>query len=83
MRFARVPSWIAIQSMRPKTAAASPVITPAAIMWYDEAAHPGRSRTSQTMSKTTAIASRPSGKTISIWWIGWPSSFAFASMRPP
>src|SRR4051794_39845892 len=33
------------------------------------------------MSKTTAVASRPSGKTISIGWIGWPASFTRVSME--
>jgi len=33
-----------------------------------------------TTSNTTAIASRPSGRTISIGWIGWPRSFTRLSI---
>src|SRR5947207_15228748 len=33
-------------------------------------------------SKNSDIPSTPSGKTMRIWWIGWPKSFARASIAP-
>ena len=63
---ARVPLGMASQSIRPNTAATKPPTTPAKIIQYAAVPRPGRLVTKHAMSKKNDVASRPSGKTISI-----------------
>src|SRR5438270_12746368 len=81
--FALVPDGIANQSMRPNTAASRPPIIPAAIIQKEIPNQDESPFDKPTMSKATAVASRPSGNTINIGWIGCPSNFALLSINPP
>jgi hypothetical protein len=56
------------------------MMTPAAIISCAAPANAGWRVMAAMISKMTAKPSRPSGKTMSIGWIGWPNSFALLSM---
>jgi len=59
--FALVPDGMAHQSIRPRTAASSPPMIPAAIIQNEVPNQELSPLAKPTMSKTTAVASRPSG----------------------
>src|SRR6185369_1788960 len=80
IRFARVPDGIATQSMRPNGAASRPPTIPEAISAYATVAAYAAPDARWMMSKTTDVASSPSGKTTSIWWTGCPNSLTLLSM---
>jgi hypothetical protein len=81
--FALVLEGIAHQSMNPKTAANKPPRIPAAIIRNETPNQELSLVDKATRSNTTAVASSPSGKTISIGCIGCPSNFALLSIVPP
>jgi hypothetical protein len=66
IRFARVPDGIASQSTSPNGAATRPLITPAAIIQYAISDQYPLPMAKCKMSKMSAIARSPSGKTMSI-----------------
>ena len=66
MAFARVPRGMASQSIKPNTAEIKPPMTPAKIIQYAAVPSPGRLVANHAMSKKNDVASRPSGKTMSI-----------------
>src|SRR5256886_1667202 len=66
---AGVPAGPAGQAMRPNGAAKRPPMTPAPINQNATSAQRGLPP-SEMRSKTTAVISRPNGRTIRIWWTG-------------
>lgn len=72
---ARVLLGIPIQSISPKTAAKSPPIIPAPIMYHAIVDHFPLDVPSVMMSKITEVASKPKGKTMSIGCTGCPAIF--------
>src|SRR5215208_717401 len=81
--FARVPEGIASQSIRPKNAARSPPITPAAIIQKAISAHLALPVSRWTTSKITDVVSNPSGKGTSIGCTGCPITLALLSITSP
>src|SRR5205807_5669409 len=87
--FARVPAGIASQSIRPKIAASSAPITPAVIIQKATTEKKPLPVIQWMMSKKSDVASNPSGKTISIGWMGCPNALTLLSIvyllasRPP
>src|SRR6185312_3656574 len=72
---ARVLLGIPIQSISPKTAAKSPPIIPAPIMYHAIVDHFASVVLSVMMSKITEVASKPKGKTMSMGCTGCPAIF--------
>src|SRR5947209_18974711 len=78
--FARVPAGIASQSIRPKMAASSAPITPAVIIQKATTEKKPLPVIQWMMSKKSDVASNPSGKTISMGWIGCPNALTLLSI---
>ena len=72
---ARVLLGIPIQSISPKTAARRPPMIPAAIMYHAMLDHFPSDVLNVMISKMTAVASNPSGNTISMGCTGCPAIF--------
>src|SRR6266702_191611 len=78
--FARVPAGIASQSIRPKIAASSAPITPAVIIQKAMTEKKPLPVIQWMMSKKSDVASNPSGKTISMGWMGCPNALTLLSI---
>ena len=84
-----MPAGIASQSIRPKIAASSAPITPAVIIQKAMTEKKPLPVIQWMMSKKSDVASNPSGKTISMGWMGCPNAFTLLSIifllasRPP
>ena len=83
MRLARVPGEMRIQSIRPNGAASNAPISPKVISQKATVAMKELPEMTWTRSTTTAVASRPSGNTTSIWWTGWPRKVRERCMETP
>src|SRR5436309_567460 len=78
--FARVPAGIMSQSIRPKMAASKAPITPAVIIQKATTEKKPLPVIQWMMSKKSDVASNPSGKTISMGWMGCPSALTLLSI---